>query len=1717
MKQRASRALSLALCLALCLGLCPVARAAEVDGGSFGADNSLTWSLDAAGELRVSGQGPMPDYGNYNGTPWYPHREEITGVVIGEGITRVGSRSFENYSWLTSLTLPEGLEEIGYCAFGDCDALQEVVIPGTIRFMDKGAFGNCYALTSLTIREGVTTINSTTFQGCRELTSVTIPSSVKTIEEAAFCFCAKLARVELPEGLETIGEAAFRQCPMTEITLPSTLTYLGPHAFRETGLTHVTIPAGMDAAVAPFYKSALETVTIEPGRTAIPKSMFYGCASLRSVVIPEGVTTIGYGAFQECTALETVTIPSTVTTIEGQAFNDCTSLTEVALPARLDELGFFAFDGCSSLKRAVVPEGVTEMQGTFRDCYALEQVTLPQSLTELQGDTFMNCSSLEEIVIPPKVTRIDWDGFYGCSKLKKINLPEGLTEIGPRAFGNCSSLKEITLPSTLQKMEGDVFSFTGLKRINIPVSLEMAYGTHDGRYSSSSFRNSGIRTFVFDEGRTAITRSLVTGAPNYIIPDSVTSIEKNALGGYDRTNIFFLGTQEQWEAIQGHEPSNVGTERVFFGDEEQAQEIPREGFLVRVVDQEGKPYAGITVKTTAVQYETDDNGCATVILEEGRLPYREFYRNGSRAASRPGGTPENGETGETVVITRYEQTVTPAEIRPEATYCQFSTRADMSGAVDITTRNQLVDVNAAQTIYLRVGVSDESRVERVELRSGYGVVAELVPGQITAVPVSELKVGGSYAIRVWDMEGRHTSRCVNLIPTEQEFEELRDLSLDFDEIAIPIGEGVPFLGGGELKLNLPVELPMTGKYDGESQTFRVGINLAQADFSDKDFEEIKECVSSLGKIGDAVRRGDLYRLQRLAGESYKSELMDNSPVEYILAGYLEGQGNGKGSLEVLRGQLVIGVKVKGEFGFQLQVAVVPVVVQVEIGLEAKAIGALTYRVPTQTVTGSLELSLKPSLEVFGGVGVGKAIGVGAYGKAELEMMARVLGAPQGLKKVTLTGELGVKAYLGPLEYSKGFATATWQIYPKAKTAAEEAALFDLYDAGAYRRQDLGYLAQESGWQEGGQATLFAAAQGTNLQTLLGNTYRNAQPSLAATADALYAAFLRADPETEDVYVAVSKYDGSAWSEPVRCDAAAALDGAPSLAVDAGGTVWLAFTQTAADFDPDSLLSYAQKQSLVVGTVDPATCAFAEVKRYQGAGYLHLAQLGLAGGQPVLAWADSPVTDDDSVLWPAAGDICTAAYQDGAWGEAQLAAQADRPVTDLAVGEGAGALSVAYVADEDGDSQTQADRSLYLDAAATPAARNVQGRLSFAALPGGSGDFLWNGGDGLYTAGGLAIPAAGITGEYALTADRLYYSAASGGSANLTAVMYSDGTWSAPVTLTGGERYLENLNVAQMGGKDYLLGMYTNAVIDETDGYVTDAKDLIWASVEPVSDLRLEVGEIEGAIVVGEYIPVPVTVYNAGDHDVTALRFTSEGRLSGGYVTCSPALAPGQSWTGTVGVRCPETYASYTLSVSEDGQTDFTPEDSAATVELGMADLAVELTEQRVEGNSTLVAVVRNEGVDLATARGQFVNGQGEALGGFVVTDLVPGATATASCEGIETGGDYTVRLMCLDPDRYSYNDSATLYVDQPSRIVSVLPGGGKVTVEVNAAKPGELWCALYDGGGKLLAAASQTVETGRQSVELGALLPTAQAATVKVFLLDEKAAPQCEAGSWERN
>lgn len=114
------------------------------------------------------------------------------------------------------------------------------------------------------------------------------------------------------------------------------------------------------------------------------------------------------------------------------------------------------------------------------------------------------------------------------------------------------------------------------------------------------------------------------------------------------------------------------------------------------------------------------------------------------------------------------------------------------------------------------------------------------------------------------------------------------------------------------------------------------------------------------------------------------------------------------------------------------------------------------------------------------------------------------------------------------------------------------------EASAYAPSDLSYLAEECDWAPAAVRTYAARAAQlkASYQTLLQNTYRNAQPVMVSDGSALYAAFVRADAVSGARYIALTKFDGTSWSEPVRADAGAILDDAPQLCTD-GQTLWLA--------------------------------------------------------------------------------------------------------------------------------------------------------------------------------------------------------------------------------------------------------------------------------------------------------------------------------------------------------------------------------------------------------------------------------------------------------------------------------------------------------------------------------------------------------------------------------
>lgn len=217
----------------------------EATGHSGTCGDNLTWSLNTAGTLTITGTGAMWNYewcqdGDtvYSSAPWAGL--EITDIALDEGITRIGNCAFLDCRTIFApLSLPSTLQEIGDAAFSGCYGLYgELELPESIIAIGACAFQGCEGLTgALNLPSGISYIGSAVFNGCSGLTGtisipknvqyigdwafrdcigftgkLVVPSNVIVIDEYAFAGCAGIEQAEIPADLQLIGEGAFEDC-----------------------------------------------------------------------------------------------------------------------------------------------------------------------------------------------------------------------------------------------------------------------------------------------------------------------------------------------------------------------------------------------------------------------------------------------------------------------------------------------------------------------------------------------------------------------------------------------------------------------------------------------------------------------------------------------------------------------------------------------------------------------------------------------------------------------------------------------------------------------------------------------------------------------------------------------------------------------------------------------------------------------------------------------------------------------------------------------------------------------------------------------------------------------------------------------------------------------------------------------------------------------------------------------------------------------------------------------------------------------------------------------------------------------------------------------------------------------------------------------------------------------------------------------------------------
>ena len=470
---------------------------------------------------------------NNLGKKLYVNGEEVTELIIPDGVTSIGDHAFEGCTGLTSVVIPDGVTSIGEEAFYCCTGLTSVVIPDGVTSIGDGAFKGCSGLpiedncryagsclieaidktiTTCTIREGTRYIGPSAFSSCKGLTSVVIPDGVTSIGSKAFSGCTSLLSIIIPSSVTSFGESAFYGC--SSLPIEDNCRYAGSYLIEV--LDHT-----------------ITTFTIKEGTTVIGSSAFKNCKYLTSVTIPSSVTSIGDYAFSWCTGLTSVTIPNSVTSIGDHAFYYCTGLTSVTTPINLKSIGESAFYRCDSLTSVFIDDLSTwcNVGGIILQCNKLdkklyvngEEVTelvIPDGVTSIGDGAFLDCTGLTSVTIPSSVTSIGDYAFSWCTGLTSVTIPDGVTSIGHYAFSNCTGLTSITIPSSVTSI-GDDYYYVGHAFYHC-TSLTSIFIDDLSAWCNNSENVGGIILGCNNLGK----KLYVNGeeVTELIIPDGVTSI-----------------------------------------------------------------------------------------------------------------------------------------------------------------------------------------------------------------------------------------------------------------------------------------------------------------------------------------------------------------------------------------------------------------------------------------------------------------------------------------------------------------------------------------------------------------------------------------------------------------------------------------------------------------------------------------------------------------------------------------------------------------------------------------------------------------------------------------------------------------------------------------------------------------------------------------------------------------------------------------------------------------------------------------------------------------------------------------------------------------------------------------------------------------------------------------------------------------------------------------
>ena len=158
--------------------------------------------------------------------------EKLEGVVLPEGVLRIGQRAFQ-FCGINNIILPASIILIDEAAFTYCDKLTDVHFEGPLELwnmVDIKAQNDIllnadihFLRPDFVLPDSLIAIKEDAFSG-GEFTFVQLPDNALSIGSGAFANCQKLRYIIIPENVDDIADTAFEN-EVTIIGVPGSTAY----------------------------------------------------------------------------------------------------------------------------------------------------------------------------------------------------------------------------------------------------------------------------------------------------------------------------------------------------------------------------------------------------------------------------------------------------------------------------------------------------------------------------------------------------------------------------------------------------------------------------------------------------------------------------------------------------------------------------------------------------------------------------------------------------------------------------------------------------------------------------------------------------------------------------------------------------------------------------------------------------------------------------------------------------------------------------------------------------------------------------------------------------------------------------------------------------------------------------------------------------------------------------------------------------------------------------------------------------------------------------------------------------------------------------------------------------------------------------------------------------------------------------------------------------